>query len=128
MSVDYERPTSPNGLAVIEWERCYPRAAPLHYDPVGYELSVLRRVRRFIAAMAVAMALMLGAPSMRANQVMRVGEMALIQRDSHSAEPPTRADRTLPAPPGWRVEVHLVPALDIVFAKATRQRARDGPC
>lgn len=73
------------------------------------------------------MALLFSAPAVQANRVVRVGEMALIQSNRHSAAPPAAADRTLPAPPGWRVEIHEIPALGIVFARATVQRARDGP-
>ncbi len=76
--------------------------------------------------MAVAAALLFASPAIQSNQVYRVGESALIQQDRHSAEPPTKAQRALPAPDGCAVEIHEIPALQIVFAKVSR-RARDGP-
>ncbi len=93
---------------------------------MAYALDPIARLRRFIAAMAIAAALLFASPTIQVNQVLRAGEIVLLASDEHSAEPPRPSDRTLPAPLGFHVEIYEIPALRIVFAKVV-QRARDGP-
>ncbi len=76
--------------------------------------------------MALAAALMFASPAIQANQIIRVGEVAVIQQDRHRSQPPSSDHRTLPAPVGCYVVIHQAPALQLVLAKPN-PRARDGP-